>query len=114
MTQAKEILNCLACGSTDLVPMLDLNDQPLANAFKNHAHDEEPYFPLAVNLCEHCHHLQLTHAVNPELIYKHYLYVSGTSTTYLDYMKWYALFVREQFARWTTNVLDIGCNDGSQ
>jgi 2-polyprenyl-3-methyl-5-hydroxy-6-metoxy-1,4-benzoquinol methylase len=56
----------------------------------------------------------LTHAVNPELIYKHYLYVSGTSATLREYSAWYAWFVREQFGHWPTTVLDIGCNDGSQ
>ena len=43
-----------------------------------------------------------------------YLYVSGTSGTYVEYMDWYAKFVREQFNHWTNSVLDIGCNDGSQ
>lgn len=117
-TQVNEIISCLACGEHNLVPILDLNDQPLANAFKKEAKDEEPYFPLAVNMCSNCHHLQLTHAVDPKLIYKHYLYVSGTSQTYLHYMHWYAKFVQETFmttsGRLPGTVLDIGCNDGSQ
>ena len=71
-------------------------------------------FPLAINRCTGCNHLQLTHAVDPVLIYTHYLYVSGTSGTYVEYMDWYARFVREQFRHWTSSVLDIGCNDGSQ
>jgi SAM-dependent methyltransferase len=29
-------------------------------------------------------------------------------------MDWYARFVREQFRHWSSRVLDIGCNDGSQ
>jgi 2-polyprenyl-3-methyl-5-hydroxy-6-metoxy-1,4-benzoquinol methylase len=114
ITGATHLTHCLACGSDHLLPMLDLNDQPLANAFIDDLQVDEPQWPLKVNMCTECHHLQLTHAVDPALIYEHYLYVSGTSKTYVDYMKWYALFVREQFPRWTTNVLDIGCNDGSQ
>jgi SAM-dependent methyltransferase len=106
---------CLACGSIDLRPTLDLNQQPLANNFRNLATtDGEPKYPLAINRCGNCNHLQLTHAVNPQLIYTHYLYVSGTSGTYLEYMDWYAKFVREQFRHWPSSVLDIGCNDGSQ
>ena len=118
MKDTTKIGNCLACGSGELVPMLDLNDQPLANAFKEEAGDSEPYFPLAVNMCQECHHLQLTHAVNPKLIYEHYLYVSGTSASYITYMNWYAKFAQETFysraRRLPTTVLDIGCNDGSQ
>ena len=90
---------CLACGGHNLTLMLDLNDQPLANAFKEEPGDKEPYFPLAVNMCHDCHHLQLTHAVNPKLIYEHYLYVSGTSKTYLHYMHWYAKFAMELYQR---------------
>jgi SAM-dependent methyltransferase len=105
----------LACGQTDLVPTLDLKDQPLANNFRTElSTDNEPRYPLAINRCSDCDHLQLTHAVDPKLIYTHYLYVSGTSGTYVEYMDWYAQFVREQLRYWPTSVLDIGCNDGSQ
>jgi len=69
---------------------------------------------LAVNRCQDCFHLQLTHIVDPELIYKDYAYVSGTSQTYLDYMSWFAKWCREYSDQWRGHVLDIGCNDGSQ
>ena len=83
------ITECLACGNHNLVPSLDLGNQPLANNFRVNQSDSEEMYPLAVNRCQDCDHLQLTHAVDPKLIYTHYLYVSGTSGTYLDYMKWY-------------------------
>ena len=109
---------CLACGSEDLLLVLDLNQQPLANSFLSAADAEEDEYPLAVNMCKQCHHLQLTHSVDPDLIYKNYLYVSGTSQTYLNYMRWYTRFVQETFrthaGRPMHTVLDIGCNDGSQ
>ena len=109
------IESCLACGNIDLELTLDLGDSPLANNFRDTAETtDEMRFPLAINRCTKCNHLQLTHAVDPALIYTHYLYVSGTSGTYVEYMDWYARFVREQFNHWTNSVLDIGCNDGSQ
>jgi SAM-dependent methyltransferase len=109
------IRSCLACGNNELVATLDLGNQPLANNFRADANlAGEQHYPLAINRCSSCNHLQLTHAVDPALIYTHYLYVSGTSGTYLEYMDWYARFVRESFGHWTTTVLDIGCNDGSQ
>ena len=109
-----EIKKCLACGSVDLIPVLDLNDQPLANSYKKSKDEPETSYPLKINRCEHCYHVQLTHVVNPDLIYKNYLYVSGTTKTYVDYMGWYADFVCEQFNVFPQSVLDIGCNDGSQ
>jgi 2-polyprenyl-3-methyl-5-hydroxy-6-metoxy-1,4-benzoquinol methylase len=115
MEKFQPISECLACGHHVLVPTLNFEPQPLANAFREiKTTIHESRYPLAINRCESCNHLQLTHAVNPELIYKNYLYVSGTSGTYLEYMDWYAGFVREQFGHWPTTVLDIGCNDGSQ
>jgi SAM-dependent methyltransferase len=120
MEHCTAITKCLACGGTDLVPTLDLGEQPLANNFRETAMTlYEKRYPLAVNRCQDCDHLQLTHAVDPTLIYTHYLYVSGTSGTYLEYMKWYARFVLETYTTYTKkmgpySVLDIGCNDGSQ
>lgn len=104
---------CLACGGSELSTTIDLGDQPLANNFKKNAGDNECY-PLAVNQCLNCFHLQLTHVVNPAVIYKDYAYVSGTSQTYLDYMWWFAKWCREYSGKWHGKVLDIGCNDGSQ
>jgi SAM-dependent methyltransferase len=116
MENCTPITECLACGGHDLVLTLDLNDQPLANNFQPHGgiNDTDLWFPLAINRCNNCNHLQLTHAVDPAIIYTHYLYVSGTSQTNRDFMKWFAGFVREQFHYWATSVLDIGCNDGTQ
>jgi SAM-dependent methyltransferase len=121
MEHCKPITKCLACGGPHLTPTLNLQEQPLANNFQEHSgvNPDDLWFPLAVNRCEDCDHLQLTHAVDPALIYTHYLYVSGTSGTYLDYMKWYARFVLETYTTYTNkmgpySVLDIGCNDGSQ
>lgn len=109
------IRQCLACGNEELIPTLDLGRQPLANNFKSTPDvNGELSYPLAVNRCAECNHLQLSHAVDPAIIYTNYLYVSGTSKTYVDYMDWYAKFVREQLRHWPTSVLDIGCNDGSQ
>ena len=107
------ITECIACGSSDLVPVLDLNSQPLANAYKNNQNDPEAQYPLAINRCNHCYHVQLTHQVNPELMFKDYAYVSGTAKTSLQYFDWLVKVVTSQYGRTPKTVLDIGCNDGS-
>jgi len=108
-TEAKE---CIACGNTDLVSVLDLGVQPLANSFKKAANEEEEKYPLAVRFCSKCSHMQLSHLVHPDKLFKHYLYVSGTSITQLNYFAWFAKMVYSKVNCGT--VLDIGCNDGSQ
>jgi hypothetical protein len=113
MEDAKELNECLCCGSEKLKLVLDLNEQPLANSFKKTAEEDEPTFPLRLNICEDCTHLQLSHAVNPDLLFKNYLYVSGTSQTLRDYFDWFAKETLT-YAPDAETVLDIACNDGSQ
>ena len=111
---AKELNECLCCGSEQIKLVLDLNEQPLANSFKKTAEEAEPTFPLRLNICEDCTHLQLSHAVNPDLLFKNYLYVSGTSQTLRDYFDWFAKETLNYFSEPPKTVLDIACNDGSQ
>ena len=113
MNNVTENHACLACGSKNLEIALDLGVQPLANSFLKDDSPEQK-FPLALNVCRSCFHLQLTHSVDPKIIYEKYLYVSGTSKTLKDYSNWFAGYVDETVDRKTLNVLDIGCNDGTQ
>lgn len=105
---------CLACGHTMLSIALNLGIQPLANNYLTSQDAVEDKYPLAVNLCRNCYHLQLTHTVDPSVIYKNYLYVSGTTKTLKDYSDWFADYVIGKMSKKTTNILDIGCNDGTQ
>lgn len=104
------LLACLCCTSQNLEPSLDLGTQPLANEFLKSPDEPQESYPLAVNLCRDCLHLQLTHVIDPDLMFKHYIYVSGTSDTYRRYLADFAAAVNVPDAR----VLDIGCNDGTQ
>ena len=100
---------------------MDLNKQPLANSYHDNSKKLEKY-PLGVNLCQDCYHIQLTDVVDPDLLFKDYLYVSGTTKTLRDNFKWFADFVLEYAAncRWNwpnpkvNSVLDVACNDGTQ
>ena len=108
-----ENMECLACGSKHLFPSLTLGKQPLANNFISEKIDL-PVYPLGVNVCNNCYHVQLTHTVDPKIIYSNYLYVAGTSQTLKDYSKWFAGYVSERLTGLSYNILDIGCNDGTQ
>lgn len=111
-----ELERCLACGGSNLVPLLDLGAQPLANEY----HDNSkalPEYPLRLNICQDCFHAQQAVAVDPDLMFRNYLYVSGTSKTLRDYFDWFAGMVVERVGKrssGTPSVLDIACNDGSQ
>ena len=113
---SRKLTSCIACDCEALVPVLNLGMQPLANSYKKSADEPERTYPLAINRCSKCWHVQLTHAVNPDLLFKNYLYVSGTSQTQLKYFEWFADRAVKQFTKPVNElkILDIGCNDGSQ
>jgi 2-polyprenyl-3-methyl-5-hydroxy-6-metoxy-1,4-benzoquinol methylase len=114
MNNIRENNHCLACGHDKLSSSLNLSEQPLANSFKKSENEPEAKYPLGLNLCNNCYHLQLTHTIDPNIIYDNYLYVSGTSKTLKDYSDWFANCVHETIIPKTKNILDIGCNDGTQ
>ena len=111
-----KLKNCLACNSKNLRQVLDLNLQPLANSYLSNKHLKEKKYPLKVNACLNCNHLQLSIAVNPKKIYQNYDYVSGTTNTYKKFMKkFYRFCIQNNKKKFLyKNILDIGCNDGSQ
>ena len=84
-----EIKECLACTSKNLRNVLDLGIQPLANDY--HKGEDLLRYPLNINLCQECFHLQLGCSVNPDLMFKNYLYVSGTTETLRKYFDNFAI-----------------------
>ena len=118
-----ELISCLCC-KTENKLFLDLGLQPLANNY--HEKDEHcDVYPLRLKYCPNCFHCQLSHAVNPELLFKTYKYVSGTSQTGMTFFKDNAKFIDDYYNSRNTSVftnvsskekkvLDIASNDGSQ
>lgn len=108
------INNCLCCGS-DVFRVLDLGEHPLANSYLKSINDNEQTFPLSLNYCYNCTHLQLSHAVNPDILFKNYLYLSGTTTTLKEYFYDFVNITEENCSlKHKLKALDIACNDGSQ
>ena len=107
-----KIEKCLCCDGNNLEKVLDLNQQPLANSYLTKKTEKEDSFPLGINFCKDCTHIQLTHSVNPDLLFKNYLYVSGTTKTLRDYFDWFVGLTQKYCSGKT--VLDIACNDGTQ
>lgn len=119
MENCKQLFQCVACGSENLELVLDLGKQPHANSYKINKDDFQPEFPLAINRCTSCNHVQLTHAVDPKMMFEDYLYVSGTSKTGRDHFEQFAKDTVELSTKYLEKrkpliVLDVGCNDGTQ
>lgn len=125
------IERCRVC-DTKTSSLLDLHSQPLANNYTKfskkldynplHVNIENEY-PLHLHYCPNCFHVQLNCVVSPEILFKDYIYVSGTSKTLREYFDCFAL---NSILRWgeysevtegtidTIKVLDIATNDASQ
>ena len=90
--------------------------QPPANAFvsKGTMKQREKVYPLEVNFCRSCSHLQLSYVVSPSVLFRNYVYVSGTSPLMVQHLKDYAMEAvclaelrKEDF------VFEFGSNDGT-
>ena len=109
-------LTCRSCGGTALQPFLNLGSSPLANAFRQtaDAQGDEAFFPLEVFFCETCSLVQLLDVVDPEVLFRDYVYVTGTSDTMATHFAGYADTVVDVLGLAATDlVVEIGSNDGS-
>jgi SAM-dependent methyltransferase len=112
---SRTVDRCRACGSRRLRPYLDLGRTPLANSYLDEKSLGEPEFAeeLALQLCLDCGLSQLTKAVHPDRMFRHYLYVSSTTETIRAH---FAEFARTAAAAAGAGkgdlALDIASNDG--
>jgi nucleotide sugar dehydrogenase len=70
---------CRSCGAAELVPVLQLGDQPLANALRKPEElgTPERRYPLDLALCTGCSLLQILDSVPPEELFEDYPYFSS-------------------------------------
>ena len=110
---------CPVCGSHHLQEVLDLHEQPLANDFRSTAEAavNANRYPLRLMRCKRCNHMHLSKLVSRNHLFSDYIYVSGTSSTLLQYFDWLADKVSNETTKGlgsARSVLELACNDGSQ
>ncbi|MFA6339070.1 MAG: sugar nucleotide-binding protein [Candidatus Paceibacterota bacterium] len=106
---------CRICDSTDLVEILNLGKTPLANSFikSEDLKSEEKTFPLALNFCKNCSLVQLTHIVDPKLLFIDYHYLTSASKPLVEHFTALADEIADTFAKQKNDlVVEIGSNDG--
>ncbi len=107
------ITNCRICESIDLQEILNLGDQPLANALRTP--DDESFekkFPLVLSRCRKCTTVQLSVNVNPKLMFQDYLWVTGTTATAREHCHVLATEISIMSLP-NPSILEIGSNDGT-
>lgn len=106
--------NCRLCESKKIVKLFSLNSTPPANAFVDEENIEQACYPLDLFLCDDCFHVQLNTVVNPEVLFKDYVYVSGTSPSFVLHFENYASDVISRLnLQKNSFIIDVGSNDGT-
>lgn len=111
-----KIIKCLACDKDDsLESVLNFGNQPLVNNLTTAESINDPTYPVILNYCYSCGHLQLDSAVDPDELFRHYLYLSGATESQHRYASFFSTKVAKTIELATeVSVLDVACNDGTQ
>src|SRR5919112_3123335 len=90
---ARRIDRCRACGAHELVPIIALGDQPLANSLRREEELDapEPRYPLDLSQCRACSLVQILDSVPPEVLFSDYPYFSSVIGALVDHARDIAL-----------------------
>ncbi len=97
---------------------MELLSTPLANElatkdFVDSGQDQD-VFPLPLVVCMDCGHVQLTTVVDPERLFREYVYTSGVSPVFISHLKHYADDMVDHLKLTSEDlVVEIGSNDGT-
>ena len=108
--------DCRLCGSRQLQRVISLEATPPANEFVTAKERGllQDRFPLDVHLCGGCGHVQLLDIVDPERLFRQYVYVSSTSPMFVDHFRRYAQAMLDMMHLPNGSlVMEIGSNDGT-
>ena len=109
----EEIKNCRICDSNEIVRFMDLTDQPPANSLRSELSENLQNVPLQLVHCSKCSTVQLSATVDPNYLFNHYVWVTGTSKTAHEYSKFFSTNVIERSKVQKPFVVEIASNDGT-
>lgn len=106
---------CINCRGARLYEFLDLGRQPNGNNFLYSTETaDEPFFPLAMLVCEDCWQVQISEFPSPEYMFSNHPYVTGVNVPVVRHFEKLAPHVIDKLGlKHNDLVIDIGCNDGS-
>ena len=109
-----KIDKCRSCDNKKLIDIVNLGRQPLANALLNSVNDfkKEIKIPLKLTICKECKLVQLTHTVDPKILFKKYLWVTGTSQKVKTYRKFFFKKLKKYVNLQNNFICEIASNDG--
>lgn len=112
------INKCVICGGVELEKILDYGKVALADSFllNNEEIQKEIRYQLTLAICSNCMHVQILEHLNPEMLFKHYVWETGVSKSIIDFsLELYSklIGVHKEKAENLPKVIEIASNDGS-
>ncbi len=107
--------HCRLCHKPLQHTFVDLGLSPLCESFviADRLDAMEPFYPLHVLVCDHCHLVQLREYVSPEHIFTEYAYFSSYSTSWVAHAKAYCTMITSRLGlRSDSLVVELASNDG--
>ena len=108
---------CQICNNKNIVPVIDLGHQPLADdlKFEKNKNDKIIFYPIKIFFCKPCRLLQNNYIVGDEKLYnKNYHYRPGISKTVVENQLDLAKKIASLYKLNKDDlIVDIGSNDGT-
>jgi hypothetical protein len=108
-------VTCQICGN-EARPGLDLGHQPIGDLILDRAQLGEPetHYPMQMHHCDTCGLTQLGHIVDPDVVYKDFPFVSGTTQTATMHLQSLPARLVDMLGLGSDSfAVDIGSNDGT-
>src|SRR5437016_12592968 len=83
---------CRLCGSADRELVLPLVPTPIGEGYvpSSRLAAQQPCYPLDLFLCRACGHAEFPDVINPEILYRNYLYQTSISLGLVEHFRAYA------------------------
>lgn len=106
---------CGGCRSTNLKPVLNLGDQPMAGYFPKSADEPSIKYPLGLLRCGRCTLVQLSYLIPDQVLWEgDYGFYTGASWVAVAHQFAYARALINRFPLLGQQLtVEIACNDGS-
>lgn len=105
--------NCRLCKSDDMQVVLNLEKSPLCDAYIKNVKTQK-FYDLNLCFCKNCGFVQTDSVVDPEIIYRDYIYVTTSSVGLMKHFEIYAKEICNMLNFDNSSfVVDIGSNEGT-
>jgi len=105
-------MTCRGCRASSIDLTLNFGSWPIVHHLMKSPQDLRDSYEFAVGVCDNCGLLQLTNPIAPEILYQDYFTLSSwKNQPHVERLIW--LISQLSGAEVSSQILEIGCNDGS-